>query len=49
LATGTGELVRLANEISFNVDLKIALPDILHKTDIGGVLLNLRSTDEVRQ
>jgi acetyltransferase len=28
--------------------MKIASPDILHKTDIGGVRLNIRAPDEVR-
>ena len=49
LATSADEAVRLAGEIGFPVVLKIASPDILHKTDIGGVLLNLRTANEVRQ
>jgi 3-hydroxypropionyl-CoA synthetase (ADP-forming) len=51
--TGTAknavDAVRLAGDIGFPVALKIASPDILHKTDIGGVLLNLRGENEVRQ
>jgi 3-hydroxypropionyl-CoA synthetase (ADP-forming) len=47
-ATGD-EAVRLAGEIGFPVALKIASPDILHKTDIGGVILGVRAPDEVRQ
>lgn len=49
LATSADEAERLASEIGFPVVLKLASPDILHKTDIGGVLLNLRNTDEVHQ
>jgi 3-hydroxypropionyl-CoA synthetase (ADP-forming) len=49
LAISADEAVRLASEIGFPVVLKIASPDILHKTDIGGVVLNLHSADEVRQ
>jgi 3-hydroxypropionyl-CoA synthetase (ADP-forming) len=49
LATSADEAVRLANDIGFPVVLKIASPDILHKTDLGGVVLNLRSADEVQQ
>jgi acetyltransferase len=30
------------------VVLKVASPDILHKTDVGGVKLNLRSPEDVR-
>ena len=37
-----------AQEIGFPIVLKIASPDILHKSDIGGVALNLRSVEEVR-
>jgi acyl-CoA synthetase (NDP forming) len=37
-----------AREMGFPVVLKIASPDILHKSDIGGVALNLRSVEEVR-
>src|SRR4030042_1277821 len=49
LAASADEAVRLASEIGFPVVLKIASPDILHKTDMGGVVLNLHSADEVRQ
>jgi len=48
-ATTADEAARLAQEIGFPVALKIASPDILHKTDIGGVILNVRTPDEVRQ
>jgi 3-hydroxypropionyl-CoA synthetase (ADP-forming) len=49
LTTSAHEAVLLAGEIGFPVVLKIASPDILHKTDIGGVILNVRTADEVRQ
>ena len=48
LARDSAEAVRLAEEIGFPVAVKIASPDILHKTDVGGVRLNLTSPDEVR-
>jgi 3-hydroxypropionyl-CoA synthetase (ADP-forming) len=48
-AATADEAARLAGEIGFPVALKIASPDILHKTDIGGVLLGVRTPDEVRQ
>jgi acetyltransferase len=38
----------LAAEMGFPVVLKIASPDILHKTDIGGVKVGLRNAEEVR-
>jgi len=40
--------VRAAQEIGFPVVVKILSPDILHKSDIGGVKLNLTTADAVR-
>jgi len=37
----------LASEIGFPVALKLNSPTILHKTDVDGVVLDLRSEDEV--
>ena len=48
LAETPEEAVEIAEEIGYPVVLKIASPDILHKTDVGGVRLNLRSPDDVR-
>jgi len=42
------EAVAFANEIGYPVVMKIASPDILHKTDIGGVKLNIRDATDVR-
>jgi acetate---CoA ligase (ADP-forming) len=41
--------VRAAAEIGFPVVLKIASPDLPHKTEVGGVKVGLASADEVRQ
>jgi len=49
LAATVQEAVRAAEEIGFPVALKIASPDIVHKTDIGGVMLNLTGADQVHQ
>lgn len=38
----------IASKIGFPVVLKIASPDILHKTDIGGVKVGLQSASDVR-
>ncbi|MCK4314296.1 MAG: acetate--CoA ligase family protein [Anaerolineae bacterium] len=48
LAKTPEEAVEVADEIGYPLVLKIASPDILHKTDVGGVKLNLRSPDDVR-
>ncbi|MCX7607810.1 MAG: acetate--CoA ligase family protein [Anaerolineales bacterium] len=49
LATNAEEAARFAVEIGFPVALKLASPDILHKTEVGGVLLNLTDEQAVRQ
>lgn len=41
------EAADLAKEIGFPVVLKIRSPDILHKTEAGGVVLDLRDEDDV--
>jgi acetyltransferase len=38
----------IAGNIGYPVVLKIASPDILHKTDIGGVRVGLKNSEEVR-
>jgi 3-hydroxypropionyl-CoA synthetase (ADP-forming) len=43
------EAAQTASEIGFPVALKIVSPDVLHKTDVGGVMLNLESPSAVRQ
>ena len=37
-----------AQKIGFPVVMKIVSPDILHKFDFGGVLLNIKNKTEVR-
>jgi acetyl coenzyme A synthetase (ADP forming)-like protein len=47
LATTADEAVTIAEDIGFPVVLKIVSPDILHKTEAGGVLVGLASADDV--
>jgi acetyltransferase len=49
LATTADQAVTLACQAGFPVALKVASPDILHKSDAGGVVLNLRNEREVVQ
>jgi len=48
LAKTPEEAIEIAEEIGYPVVMKVASPDILHKTDVGGVKLNLRSSGDVR-
>ena len=48
LAGDADAAVAIWRDIGGPVVLKIASPDILHKTEIGGVLLNLETKDAVR-
>ena len=48
LAKDEEEAAALAAEIGMPVVLKVASPDISHKTDVGGVLLNLADEKSVR-
>ncbi|MBS3788361.1 bifunctional acetate--CoA ligase family protein/GNAT family N-acetyltransferase [Candidatus Bipolaricaulota bacterium] len=43
------EAVDVASDLGYPVVLKIHSPDITHKTDVGGVELNLRTEEDVRQ
>ncbi len=41
------EAVKFADEIGYPTVLKIVSPDVIHKFDIGGVLLNLKSPEDI--
>jgi acetyl coenzyme A synthetase (ADP forming)-like protein len=49
LATSAKEAAELAKEVGFPVVLKIASPDILHKTEAGGVIVGLSKPAEVEK
>ncbi len=48
LAASAVEAIAAANKMSGKVALKIQSPDILHKTDFGGVALNLDKGEDIR-
>jgi acetyltransferase len=48
LAKTVDEAVEAARTIGYPVVMKVASPDILHKSDIGGVRLNVRDAEQLR-
>jgi len=48
LAKNEDEATEFAQQIGFPVVLKIVSPDVIHKSDAGGVILNLRNATEVK-
>ena len=49
IAQTASEAVKIAKKIGFPVVAKVVSADILHKSDIGGVVLNLNSAAEVKK
>lgn len=49
LAQSAEEAVKIAAQIGYPVIAKVSSPQILHKTDIGGVRANLRTPEEVKE
>jgi len=49
LAKSEDEAVQIAEKIGYPVVLRVVSPDIIHKSDIGCVKLNISSEDEVRR
>ena len=49
LASNEEEAIKAANDIGYPVVLKIVSPDIIHKSDAGGVKVNINNEQEVRE
>lgn len=48
LAKDENEAVMIASQIGFPVALKVSSPDIVHKTETGGIKVFLKDEDDVR-
>jgi acetyltransferase len=49
IASTEDEAICLAEKVGFPVAVKLQSPKILHKADVGGVVLNVANPDEVRR
>jgi acetate---CoA ligase (ADP-forming) len=49
LAASIDEAIKIANDISYPVVLKAQSNKLAHKTDAGGVILNIKSDDELKK
>lgn len=49
IASDSAEAVQIAGQIGYPVALKLRSPDIPHKSEVQGVMLYLRTPDEVQQ
>lgn len=47
LADSRGKAVEAADSLGYPVVLKVVSPQVTHKSDVGGVLVNLKDPDEV--
>ena len=48
LAQNRAEVIALGAEVGFPLVMKIASPDILHKTDVGGVVVGVASVEDAQ-
>ena len=48
VAKTADEAVKFAEEIGYPTVLKIVSPDVIHKFDVGGVVLSLKSPEDIR-
>ncbi|MGH7933535.1 MAG: acetate--CoA ligase family protein, partial [Candidatus Binataceae bacterium] len=49
LASSAAAAAKIADDVGYPVVMKIVSPDILHKTEAGGVVMNLKSAAEVQR
>jgi acetyltransferase len=49
LARNVNEASMVASQIGYPVVLKISSPDIVHKTDVGGIITGIGSDEELRE
>ncbi|BDR93035.1 acetyl-CoA synthetase [Vulcanisaeta souniana JCM 11219] len=48
LVQNVDEALKVVKDIGYPVVLKVVSPDIIHKSDVGGVILNINNDDELK-
>ena len=49
LAGSMNEALSIANDIGYPIVMKVVSPDILHKSDAGGVVVNIQNEEQARK
>ena len=49
VATSPEEAVKIAEKMGYPVVMKIVSPQVIHKSDVGGVVVNIKNADEVKE
>jgi acetyl-CoA synthetase (ADP-forming) len=49
IARNEAEAIKFAEKIGYPIVLKIVSPDIIHKSDVGGIILNVKDTNDVQK
>ena len=49
VAKTVDEAIKFADKMGYPVVLKVVSPDVIHKFDVGGVILNLEGSEQVRE
>ena len=49
VAKNGAEAVKFADQIGYPVVLKIVSPDVIHKSDVGGVIINVKDAEDVQK
>ncbi len=49
VAKDENDAVKFAKELGYPVVLKIVSPDVVHKSDVGGVIVDIKTAEDVRK
>lgn len=49
IAKNTDQAVKIANKLKYPIALKVVSKEVIHKTDVGGIQLNIKSNEELQK